>query len=45
MSGALPITTASMSRQVTPASTKARSTASRSKPGRETSVRLTSCFV
>src|SRR5690606_8072850 len=39
-SGALPTTTASMSDQPTCASAMARSTASRSRPGMDTSVRL-----
>src|SRR4051812_46436884 len=45
MSGALPMTTASMSCQVMPASSSARLAASRSSPAIETSCRLAAYFV
>src|SRR3989442_12560199 len=45
MSGALPITTASMSLQPTSASSRARVAASRTRPAMETSARLVSCLV
>src|SRR5680860_322192 len=45
MSGALPITTASMSGQSSSASTIARSAASRTRPAIDTSARFDWCFV
>src|SRR5207237_6776737 len=45
MSGALPMTTASMSFHPTPASSRARVAASRTRPAMETSARLVSCLV